>query len=107
METVNLLFSTVQTSADLTPMEHRVISTDDIPTVSLEKIERVRQSIRQTRPINPQPATVAAIQHKTLPKPCIVLPDKPQYLPLTVRPLPTTIFDCIPRGKDIRSPLGT
>lgn len=62
MKTVNLLFSAIQTSANLTPMELLTLFIDDIAKVSLENMELVRQYTRQTRPINPQQATVDASQ---------------------------------------------
>lgn len=62
MKTIDLLFSTHQKSAERTPVERHVLFTNDIANISLEKIERVGQSIRKARPNNPALATAAAPQ---------------------------------------------
>lgn len=62
METIDLLFSTFQPSADLSPMERIVLSTNDIAKLSLGTIAQFRQPIRQTRATNPQPAPAASTQ---------------------------------------------
>lgn len=46
METIDILFATGQTLADLTPMERPMLFTDEIAKVPLENIEHVRGSIR-------------------------------------------------------------
>lgn len=47
METIDFLYSTGQTSADLTPMKRLVLFIDDICKVSFENNELIQQSIRR------------------------------------------------------------
>lgn len=63
MEIIDL-FLTGQTSDNLTLIKHGILFTDDIAKISLENIEYVVQSIRQTRLIIPQPATVPLSQEQ-------------------------------------------
>lgn len=58
MKTIDLLFATGQTMADITPMDCSVIFTTD----SLKNIERVPQTIREAQQENPSSATEAAPQ---------------------------------------------
>lgn len=68
-------------------MEHRVIFTNDISTISLEEIE-VRLSINQTRENNLYRLLPPHLNHKALAKPLKPLAYKRRNLPTTLRPLP-------------------
>lgn len=61
-ETIDISFSTGVTSNKLTPLERRVLFTDDISNLFHENIEITRQQLRRLRPRNAEPATVAVDQ---------------------------------------------
>lgn len=62
MEAIDLLISTGLNAAQLTPLELRVLFTDDISNVSLENMENIRQQLRESSPKHTKTATFAGDQ---------------------------------------------
>lgn len=89
--TIDVLFSIGQTSADHTPMERHARFTDDIAKVSLQNVELVRQSIRQTSQINSQQETVAASKAQDTILTLDNTTRKTTVPTLAVQPLPSTV----------------
>lgn len=90
MSTIDLLFSSRQTSADFTTMERHILFLDNISKDDLENIKRIRQSVRQGQKINPESTTIAERQVKGTK--CIRNPllDRQEALPCCAQPLHIT-----------------
>lgn len=52
------VFKSTQDKTERTPLEHRLLFTDENVNVSLENIERICQNIRRSQPINHGTATI-------------------------------------------------
>lgn len=91
METIDLLSATGKTSADITPMEHSVLCTDDISKVSVENIEEVCQTIRQAQQEHPASA-IAVAPHAKGTNTAFELTTGPEQVPSNHRPITTTKF---------------